>query len=339
MDAPAALVWMAPEPPDQRQANALMSWASAHGVSLSMPLPGGTPHLTVDQSVGDKVESLLQTARDAIAARDREQAERALESAESMLRAHPELPQSAWLMAEVERVWSLRFRRMAPVDLEAAERAWWRAEALDGGRVPGVGEEASQEHAPETSVTIESLPENAQAWIDGELMGSRSITVDTHMGLHALVVTEEGAPVWAAWLEAPTGSSTVHLDALAVSACSADDTKRAFISLEGVDGRRVRCRTWVAALASAGSASVRVALCKDTHCGPLVDWSVPAPWTHPTTVERAGHARWPQWPPWPAWATWTAVGAGAAIAAGLLIFALQPTPVETRFVSGGLKTQ
>jgi hypothetical protein len=41
-------------------------------------------------------------------------------------------------------------------------------------------------------------------------------------------------------------------------------------------------------------------------------------------------------------ATWGIVGAGAAIVAGatvILVDALRPTPQETRFVSGGLKTE
>jgi hypothetical protein len=326
-------VWLAPEPPDRQQASALQSWSSARGVSLSTPTPGGTSHLAVDSGVGDRVESLLEAARDALAARESEQADRALESAESMLRAHPELLQGAWLMAEVERLRSTRFRRIPPVDLEAAERAWLRAEALDGGRVPGVGEESSTEHPAEAMVTLDPLPDGAQGWIDGEPITARTISFATHRGVHALILTKRGAPVWAAWLDTAAGSSTVHPNALAVAACSADDTERASISPQGIEGQRVQCQTWVAALAGAGPGEVRVALCKNGHCGPLVDWRAPAPWTQSTKVERARTAGWP------VWATWTAVGAGAAIATGLLIFALQPTSVETRFVTGGLKRQ
>jgi hypothetical protein len=334
MDAPATLVWVAPEPPDAQQANALSSWSAAYGIKLSRPAPGGLPHLPVDASVGDRVESMLRSARDAIAAREREQADRALDSAESILRAHPELPQAPWLMAEVERAKSARFLRIPPVDLEAAERAWLRAEALDGGRVPGMGEpEATHGHGPQARLTLELSRADGQAWLDGEFVGSQTISLPTRAGLHSLVVTRAGGPVWAAWIDVPAESSTAHPDTPVASACTADDLANVTLSPGAVDARHVRCQSWIAAFAGTQPGSVRISMCKDERCGPLLEWRAPAPWAAQTLAERGGKSRWP------AWATWTAVGAGIAVTAGVLFFSLKASPLETRFVSGGLKTQ
>jgi hypothetical protein len=279
------------------------------------------------------VESMLESARDAIAARERQQADRALESAESLLRAHPELPQGAWLMAEVERAWSTRFRRVPPLDVEAADRMWARAEALDGGRVPGVGEDESPQHPLPTSLTLDLEPDDTGAWLDGRPLGSQSATFASRAGLHALVVTRGGAPVWAAWIETPAKSSTAHPDAARATPCSADDVALASSSPEGIDGHRVQCPSWIAAIAGQRPENVRLAVCAGGRCGKWVDWPATAPWTRSPTAERGTSSRWP------AWATWAAVGAGAIIAVTLVVFASQPTPTETRFVSRGIKTQ
>jgi hypothetical protein len=102
-----------------------------------------------------------------------------------------------------------------------------------------------------------------------------------------------------------------------------------------VDATGARCTQWVAALAGDTPGEVRVALCEADRCGPLLSWrsAVTLPWSPPAERPRAT---------WPAWATWGLVGAGAAIATGVVVFAtgaLQPPPPETRFVSGGVKTQ
>ena len=138
----ATSVWLAPggEAPGDAARRALTAWARAHDVTLAEPTAGEPRALAVDLAVADSVELELERAREAVAAQDADTAERALSRAEGELRAHPELPQAAWLLAEVERGWAVRHTRVAPVDAERAERAWQRAAGLDGGRVAGVGE-------------------------------------------------------------------------------------------------------------------------------------------------------------------------------------------------------
>ena len=341
----ATLVWIAPEPPDPEQARALSSWSQTHGVKLEAPVRAPAPALAVDARVADAVEVLLDSARDAIAARERDGADRALSSAESMLRAHPELPQAAWLMAEVERARATQWRHVPPADAEAAEGAWLRAEAIDGGRVAGVGEVASARRPQPATVAITLSPEDSQLWLDGEPVPGRVIS--TGAGVHALVATWDGAPIWAAWVETPPGTSSVRVDAPAAPRCSVDDVGRARVTSETVgassgdriDARHVGCGAWVAAIADTEPGSVRVATCETDRCGPALAWRAPRlsmPWTWSPPVERGNDGK--RLP----WAAWSLVGVGVAIATGVVIVAsgvLQPAPTETRFVSGGIKRQ
>ena len=332
MDAPVTLVWIAPEAPDAEQARALTSWGRSRGVRLVRPGEGRATPLAVDPRVADDVERLLDRARDAIAARDGDAADRTLAAADSTLRAHPEIPQAAWLLAEVERTRSVRLRRIAPVDEAAAARAWTRAESLDGGRAAGVGEQTSGAPAQPASVSLDIVPTGAEAQLDGAPVHGG--TVATRAGSHALVVSWRGDPVWATWIESPAGSSTVHVEAPADPACSVGDVSQAAIAGDGVDASRVRCSSWIAALP--GPQGIRVGECETGRCGPLVDWRAPVPWTYepPPQGDQGGK--------WPTWATWGLVGAGAVVAGAVVVIAsgvLKPAPTETQFVTMGVRNQ
>jgi hypothetical protein len=333
---------MAPEPPDSAQARALSSWARAHGVRLAAPERAAAHPLAVDPGIAENVEVLLESARDAIAAHEGAGADRALSTAESMLRAHPELPQAAWLMAEVDRERAAQWRRVPPTDAEAAEAAWLRAEAIDDGRVAGVGEEASANHPRPATVTVDLSPEDAQLWLDGEPV--RPSVIPTRSGVHTLVATSGGAPVWAGWIEARPGATSVRVDAPTAPKCSADDVARARItsdangrsSVDLIDAHQVRCSSWVASLAGTQLGSVRVAVCETDRCGPLFEWRASTAWTWAPPVEHGKERRGPSW------ATWSLLGVGVAIAAGVVLAAsgaLETAPAETHFVSGGIKKQ
>jgi len=343
MDTPATLVWIAPQPPDAAQARTIDSWARARGVVLVAPSEERTPSLTVDPKVADDVESMLDRARDAIAARDGDAADRAIGTADSLLRAHPELPQGAWLMAEVERARAARERRVPPVDDAAADRAWARAEAIDSGRVAGVGEQASSTHPAAATIAIDVTPPDTLVWLDGEPVHGGA--VETHAGPHALVATWNGAPVWAQWVDTPAGSSTVRIVAPVAPTCSLDDVSRAALHGDAsatVDAAGVRCPTWIAAAPASGVAGsapaadgVLFATCEREHCGPLLAWHPTAliPWKPPPDHGGGG---------WPSWATWGLVGAGAVVATAVVIVAsgvLKPAPTATQFSSGGVVKQ
>jgi hypothetical protein len=344
MDA-ATLVWIAPAPQSADQARALASYARAHGVVLSPPTATPQAALAVDPRLPEDVERLLDRARDALAARDSDAVDRLLGAADATLRAHPELPQASWLLAEVLRARATRLRRMPPVDEAGAAAAWAQAEALDGGRLAGVGEQIAPSAPPATFTLPAGLFAGATVRIDGVVTTSPTLT--TRAGPHAVVVAIDGAPVWASWIDVPAGTSTAGVNGAAwsagVAACSRVDLSRASLAGDTVDAAGIRCPAWLAASdnpagsgASASTgASVRVAVCAMDHCGPLVAWQAPLPWTYqPPPQPAAGR--------WPTWATWGLVGAGAVVATGIVIVAtgvLKPAPTETQYVTGGLRTQ
>ncbi len=339
-DAPATIVWIAAAPPNAGEAKALTSWAQAHGRELTPPSDERPPTLPVDLVVADEVEELLDRAHDAITARDGDGSERAVEAAEALLRVHPELPQAAWLMAEVERARSTMWRRIAPPDADAAERAWLRAEALDAGRVSGLGEVGSASHPFPSTIAL-ALPGDDRAELDGQRAAT---VVVTRAGPHALVVKADGAPVWAEWIEAPIGASTMRVDAPTTKPCSSADAAHARLVDGAIRGDLVRCPRWVVATSGQQPGTIRVALCEGDRCGPLLEGRDPPLWTRPlpaNPVSESTNSR-DRASRWPGWATWVLAGAGVAIAGGVGIVAsgaLKPAPTGTRFVNGGLKAQ
>jgi hypothetical protein len=336
--ATATVVWLAPDPPDDADTRSLAAWARAHGVVLAPPSDEAPRPIPVDVHALDPIDDWLDRARDAMAAQDGATADRELAAAEALLRVHPELPQAAWLMAEVERARAARFWHVDPPDPEAADRAWTRAEALDGGRLPGLGEHPSGQ-APRAAQVRVDLPAGAGLRVDGS---DRSRSFASLAGPHAVVVRWNDTPVAAAWVELPAGDSTLTPWTPAAPPCSVSDARQATTGPEGVASARVSCPNWVAVTVGPRPGSLRVAVCAAARCGETVDWSPPAPpepvaWARvppPTTERRASHA-------WPAWATWTLVGAGVAVAAGVAAGtvasgAFSSAPSATRYVTGGV---
>ncbi len=340
--------WIAePQSQDGGQARALRSWALAHDVAIALPRDEALRDVRIrlaapDGRLADDVEKWLDRARDAIAARDADAADLALSSAESALRAHPDLPQGAWLMAEVERTRAARWRRIAPPDEEAAARAWLRAETLDGGRTPGLGEEVASGHAAAAEIVLHTVPDGAIAWLDGVALKDPSSGVPTFAGPHVLVVTLEGSPVWARWIDLPAARSVVAVAAPGIVPCSASDLARASLVGGTVHAEPVRCEEWIAVAPGASDEAIRVARCGRGKCGFLLEWGASPAWSWMPPPEADSRGRETAGGAWPAWATWGIVVAGAAVVASVVLVAsgvFQPAATETRFVSGGIRSQ
>jgi hypothetical protein len=287
--------------------------------------------VATDLAAGDRVEQELDRAREATAGLDGDATERALSRAAADVVAHPELPQAAWLMAEIDRAWAVRYARMAPIDAAHSERMWREAAGLDGGRASGIGEPHSSTSDPTVSFTLVA-PAGVTARIDGVATVSGPVTKTA--SAHIVVAERDGVVLWASWVNVTAGM-TVTLPPL--SACTTDDLSAARIEGDHVEGHGVRCGGWIAAaVADDDPTSVRVATCEGSQCGPLLEWRVlRAPPFIPGTESAPAGGRWP------AWATWTIVGvgaAGAAVAVALASGALQSRPTETQFVNGGIRT-
>jgi hypothetical protein len=338
-EASATLVWLTPEAPNAEQRAALAAWAQARGVLLTLPGADPAP-LETNGQVADLVENEVERARDELAARNAEAVARSLDAAEALLRTHPELPQAAWLMAEVERTRAALWRRVAPLDPLAAARAWSRAQALDGGRVPGIDEDATVlSAAPLATITWVAPPED-EVWVDATLAFE---PLGLAAGLHRVVARLSGVPVWADWVDLSPGPSRLEIDAPAPLPCSSYDLRRAKLASERVVvAAGVQCPRWVVAVAPGKPGPLWLATCQASACGSLAPWE-PAPVWNRAVPRHTPPPAPPTRPrPWPAWATWALVGAGVALAAGAAAIAATSGAFDegmpqTRFVNGGLR--
>jgi hypothetical protein len=335
----ATVVWIAPAPPRVGEERAIAAWAEAKHLRLFPPADAAYPALPSDPRIDGTAAAIdehLARARDAITAGDGSAADVAVAAAEESVLRHPELPNAAWLLAEVLRTRATRLRRIAPADRAEADRLWRRAAALDGGRVTGVGEEAATEPAAPATLVFDRV-QNAQIRLDGRPVEPGPVA--TKAGPHAIVAMRNEAPIWAGWVEAPPGTTAVPFPQRAVPPCSRSDFAAVDVRGGSVDAPGVQCGVWLVATVPGAAASdgVRIALCAGAACGPLRDFRHEPDWAStPDWVARDARATPPRWP---AWATWTLAAAGVAAASVIAVVAASTSsaPSETRFVSGGLK--
>ncbi len=334
-------------------ARALADWARTKNVRIRPPSNEAARVIAVNPRLADSVEADLDRARDAIAAIDPNAAERALARAQATLRDHPELPQAAWLSAEMHRMLAVRFTRLEPRDEARARTEWQTAAALDGGRVPGIGEPAfAAEPKTGARLVIRGSRRGSIVRIDGHDVGpgTRSVGdsgkatgfwIDAAPGEHQLVVADGAETVHASWVVItpptpnPNDEIAIALDEAPVcSAASFGDVTR---EGQNVRAPSVGCAEWVAAIPSKRPKAVLIARCVRSECAPLVEWRSDDGATKalpPVTTTTAKG--------WPAWATWTLVGVGAAAATTLGLVAagaFASPPTETRFVAGGVRTE
>lgn len=304
----------------------IASWASARGGRAVAPLEVATPRY--DPGLAAEVEALLEQARtDATGSA-------ALERAEAIVDAHPELPQAAWLLAERlvleaqaagddgERVNELS-RRAAALEGERA-RAAGAAPAVPSG-VAGAAATSLQTNAARLTLT-------GLRPLDRLYVGGVRVDPETPVpkGRQHVQIVRGAATVWSAWVDAGPEQSDRMDPAVA---CSALDL--AGVGGGGADALQpppgILCPRW--AVARRGLAgNTELATCERSRCGP---WERPP---HVTTAsgapsnDRSAEGRWP------AWATWSLLGVGAAAATGLVLWQAgafeQPAP-STEFVFTG----
>jgi hypothetical protein len=342
----AVVLWVGASEVREDAARALSEWARARGVQLSPPPEGGAA-IHLDPSIADRVERELDRAREAIGAADADTVERTLARIEAILREHPELPQAAWLRAEVDRTWAARWLRLEPRDDARARAAWEAAQALDGGRVSGIGEPTTPPR-PKVKVTIvvDAIAQlGAALYIDGSLVqpatkDDRRATyhVELAPAEHQLLAILDSRTVFASWAAVSSaGGAPLQVNVADAGACARDQ----LAGVRQVDGKieaaGVTCPRWIAAVPGERKGAILVARCEREICGPLLDWR---------TERYGGIASPPQAPDrragWPAWATFTILGVGAAVVTSVALVAtgvFETRPVEPRFVVGGARQE
>ena len=219
-----------------------------------------------------QLESTLEEARNAAASLEQSRALAALERAEHVLREHPELPQSAWMMAEILEQ-SAELAGMAPDGAEAASALRKRATALEGPRATPFSDRATErdpEHGSTQHLAIEGLePGDALEW-DGVATDDSALV--TAAGAHHARVTRNGRLMWAGWLEIAEGKPSVRLPVPETVACSSDDIGRGYFSGgRAIAAAHARCDSYVLARARSGG-GIEAASCERDRCGKVVIW-------------------------------------------------------------------
>jgi hypothetical protein len=318
--------------PNDSAARALIAWGEARGIKIGIAQQSSVPALATDPSIADDVEKELISARDALTRLDADKAEDALVRARALLRAHPELPQAAWLLAEVERGWSARWMRISPTDPDRAARAWQRAAELDGGRAAGIGE-TDHPKLPDVEVTFSADGDrDLRLLVDGSEipLGTKQMP----QGEHAVVTMRRGRILWANWVSF-ADHETVRVPSFRPVDCSTDDLDGVRLEKRSIHANGVSCGAWIAAAPWSGSA-IRVARCEGERCGPWVIWQSNASSLAPVLPPR--HREHRKSSPWVAVA---AVVLAAAMVTGITLVAagvFDSPPHQTEFVGGGVKT-
>lgn len=306
MDAP--VVWMDAAP--EQVPSVLQTWASERGLRLVSPSEGGQHAIAVDPAIATRVEEDLRVAREMTTQHDADRAERSLARAEALLRAHPEIPQAAWLLAEVERGWAARFFQLEPRDVDRAARHWRAAAALDGGRAPGIGEPITAID-PVAAFSIDTQGSAEMIW-DGD-----PITAGAHEarpGMHQLVAKASGEVVFAQWINV-TPAMTVH-----VALPSAEPCSRVDFTAKG----SVQCPSWIEAKRGDRAGTFVVRTCAANACGAEL---LVAPFTNGPEIPPITHPRHGL----PVWAAWTLAGVGivaTGIAAGVIGYLATPVTIQ-----------
>jgi hypothetical protein len=340
----APVVWLDDGETREDAVRALSEWARARGVHLET-LQSRSASPPLDHSIAERVEKELDRARLAIGATDADGAERALARAESLLREHAELPEAAWLRAEVERTWSARWLRVELRDEARARTAWENAEALDGGRVAGVGETAfPPRRKVKTSIVVRGGGPQLVVWLDGAPIAPRTgaqedgvvYPIEIAPAEHQLLATVDGRVVFASWIAIAGPEPPTHIAVSESAACERDQFAAVGHENGRVHAAGVTCPQWIAAIPSERRGAVLVARCERDACGPVLEWRVERIPTHGPPQAHGTHAGWPKW------ATWALVGIGAVTATSVALIAtgvFESRPVEPRFIVGGARQE
>lgn len=312
----------------------LESWARARGVVLALPSKvDAAESRRVDPATISQIEAHIAAAKDATAKQELGLAEQSLSSAEALVRAHPELPQAAWLLAEVERGWAARFLIVPPKDEARATLALARARALDGGRTAGVGERSLETNDKPVHYTLTAgVPDGARLVVDGVATepGERSALE----GLHHVRVEKGGVTLFASFVGVGEGS-LVRVSAEGALPCSRADLSGVARGAGGAivtDG--ARCGSWVAVV-HGGRGELLVATCRAGACGELLPWSA-AHEERPIAPAAHVHAGFPLW------ATVTLASLGVLAVAGAVVgvvFATQQGTTSYQFTQGPTKIE
>ncbi len=318
MPAPLIVLWLATTDMSETQRRAVDGWAQAAGTATRLA-PRAPENIPYPSDIVDEIEMSLEEAR-TLPATD---AAAVLQRARTLLFDHPEVPQAAWLLAELEALDSRTGLSTAPSPRQGGAAGGAAAPAAGGGEPPD---------AASADLDLPPLRGDDELYVDGAL---RPAVDRLGSGRHHLRLLRDGATLFSVWLagqreaESPDRAAKLASLRALLAPCSGAD-------LMGVDTTPDRaipapgtsCPHWLVARPSLDGGA-RLAECRRDRCGP---WSA-----QPTAAASAAEPR-PGPDGWPSWATWTLVGAGVVAAGAAALWAtdaLQREPPETTFVFTG----
>ncbi len=331
MGQTAVLVWLGLAVPQAAHQAELDAWAKSHSLELTRPPQAAVEAPAYDAALATKIEALLDQANLFAGSMQKAQAAERLQKAESLLRANPELPQAAWLMAE-------RFRLEARITTDAARQteAQQRAFVLEGVRTEVYGRSSptratgARSSAPTHPAASDAFAKQRRVYRLVGILRSDEVYVDGVLaqhstqlvpGEHHLRVLRARALVWSGWMQFGEQAS-IRIPAPAPEPCSDHDFLGTTLQASTLRvGPHTRCPNWVAAAPDA-EGKLWIAECHATRCtAPRVLESsavLSPPLASPRSPGGDAHPD----SGWPAWATYVVTGVGVAAATGIVLWQL-----------------
>ena len=255
-----------------------------------------------------RIEALFVAARTAIGALRTSEADSALEEAEALIRAHSELPQAAWLLAEHHAISAERLQEDDPA---RAHQLWLAAAVLEGQRGEAFRDSARPpveiELPAEHELTLRGVYARDQVGWDSLPVRAK---VSSRPGEHHVRVLRSQRLFWSGWVSVGEEATSVDLSLPAPTPCSADDLSG---TLDQPHGPKplpgTRCADW--AVARKRGEHLELARCHAAECG---GWQLLLATTRAPPATQAKPSSGV-----PRWLTYAAVGAGTALVAGLVL--------------------
>jgi hypothetical protein len=301
----------------------LQAWGQSRVLTLRAPSEeGALATAGHDDELASRVETLLADARTASYSADPGAAEKALSSAELLLRGNPELPEAPWLMAETASEHAALVKKTDPALAEILER---RAVILGGQRAPAFTEATKpvvgSEKPNDAKTALEATPPAGTVAVSGPLTSDATYVdgvpakapLALEPGEHHLRVVRQGRLAWAGWVTLE--GEAIRLPVPTVDACTPADLGNAHVVGDHVSfDANVLCPEWAFAR-DAGPAKVEVMVCRDSVCGGFLPWS--RAWGEtfegrPEPLQRDTSG--------PSALVWAAVGVGAVLAGSFALW-------------------
>ena len=315
------LVWLGASPVTPNQNAALNSWAQARLVGLETVESSGPPSRTDSTAMigaAAQIESAIDEASTLLGAGDPSRTQQSLQRARAMINAHPPLPQSGWLLAEVNRL-----ARQAP---DAA------APSTNGVSTDGVTTDGAR-NVPLVSADPAAIAAQLRStdvlYLDGEVFDAARLV---EPGRHHMQRVRPGATGWTGWLQVHSNGSLAT--PMFSAPCSSDDFSSVSVQGTLLSSAGVACPNWVAAIPNESGSGTYVARCRQDSCTVFALW-------HARDGQGYANPAQPQTEPAPllGWLGWCLVGVGAGLATGFAlwstdVFDEEPTPAPERRFSG-----